>query len=151
MQSVNDLIQEHRDLRERSQDQPWTLTVGEHRRLDVLERAFSSRGGGRRRYSRKPILGSGELAVGSARTEVDLVDISVGGARVECALPVGLGQRVRLRTWRLSTGTAVDFSAEVVWRADGELGLEFFGRPREARVDGLLEQARSLRACRIGW
>lgn len=150
MQSVTDLIQEYRELAARSQDQPWTMTVSDHQRLRVLESAFRARGGGRRRFSRKAVAGSGELAIGSARTDVDLIDISASGARVECALPVGVGQRVRLRTWRLATGSAIDFSAEVVWREGGVVGLAFFGPPRETPID-LFHRAQAARACSIGW
>ena len=149
MKSVTSLVYEYRELEAQRSVTPWALSVADNQRLGALGRAFEARDGGRRQYARKPVIGSGELHVGLARTELDIMDLGVGGAKVGCALPLATGQRAVLRVFDPRTGATMDFQCEVAWRGPATLGLRFFGAP--ALTPPLPQTRQMARSCTIGW
>lgn len=85
----------------------------------------------RRRHRRVHVLFSGAL-VSADRTAPGLIlDISIGGARLQLKERFDPRSAVILRLAR-----SVDFPAEVAWRAGDVLGLRFQDRP--ARIAGTL-------------
>ena len=69
---------------------------------------------------RKRVLWAAKLAHGSARFDCVVVDLSLGGARIYLAQPLGKGDMVTLKLDQMS-----GLRAEVVWQEGHSIGLRF--------------------------
>jgi len=67
---------------------------------------------------------------GGAAIECIVADVSETGAKIVVQPGVKLAEQFDLHFTR---DGKVSFKSKVVWRKDGEVGLEFVGRPRALR------------------
>lgn len=79
-----------------------------------------------RRSVRKRVLWAAKLAHGKACFDCVVVDLSLGGARIYLAQPVGKGDIVTLKLDRMGA-----LRAEVVWQEGHSLGLCFVDEPQK--------------------
>jgi hypothetical protein len=79
-----------------------------------------------RRTVRKRVLWAAKLAHGPARFDCVVVDLSLGGARIYLAQPLGKGEIVTLKLDQMST-----LRAEVVWQEGHSIGLRFTDEPQK--------------------
>jgi len=79
-----------------------------------------------RRTVRKRVLWAAKLVHGSARFDCVVVDLSLGGARIYLARPLGKGDLVTLTLDRMGA-----LRAEVVWQEGHSIGLHFVDEPRK--------------------
>ena len=77
-----------------------------------------------RRTIRKRVLWAAKLAHGAKRYDCVVVDLSLGGARIYLAQPLGQGDLVTLALDRMGT-----LRAEVVWQEGHSIGLRFTDEP----------------------
>ena len=91
----------------------------------------------RRRHQRVRTLLTGSLVDGDRSVDGVVLDMSVAGARVQTAEPIGHGARLRIKIARLG-----EFTGQVVWRSDNKVGVRFKEKPYEiARaLSGFLPQ-----------
>jgi len=75
---------------------------------------------------RKRVLWAAKLAHGSARFDCVVVDLSLGGARIYLAQPLGKGDIVTLKLDQMS-----GLRAEVVWQEAHSIGLRFVDEPQK--------------------
>jgi hypothetical protein len=79
-----------------------------------------------RRTVRKRVLWAAKLAHGPTRFDCVVVDLSLGGARIYLAQPLGKGEIVTLKLDQMST-----LRAEVVWQEGHSIGLRFTDEPQK--------------------
>ena len=79
-----------------------------------------------RRTVRKRVLWAAKLAHGAKRYDCVVVDLSLGGARIYLAQPLGKGERVTLTLDRLGA-----LRAEIVWQEGHSIGLCFVDEPQK--------------------
>ena len=79
-----------------------------------------------RRTVRKRVLWAAKLAHGHARFDCVVVDLSLGGARIYLAQPLGKGEIVTLKLDQMSA-----LRAEVVWQEGHSIGLRFTDEPQK--------------------
>jgi hypothetical protein len=84
-----------------------------------------------RRNVRKRVLWAAKLAYGSRRFDCVVVDLSLGGARIYLAQPLGTGELVTLALDRMGP-----LRAEIVWQEGHSIGLRFVDAPE--KVAGLI-------------
>ena len=77
-----------------------------------------------RRTIRKRVLWAAKLAHGAKRYDCVVVDLSLGGARIYLAQPIGQGDLVTLTLDRMGA-----LRAEVVWQEGHSIGLRFVDEP----------------------
>ena len=78
----------------------------------------------RQRFPRRSILVAALLKVSGELFDVDILDLSEGGAKLTAPAPFNLGVRAEL----IIEGIG-EFPAKVVWRDGGCLGLQFVDSP----------------------
>jgi hypothetical protein len=88
----------------------------------------------RRRFERKQLLWAATIEVRGQHFEGMIVDLSPGGARMNFDAPVAAGDELTLVLRHLD-----ELGAKVVWRREGEAGLQFLLAPDE--VAAKLQQA----------
>lgn len=98
--------------------------------------AFGEKLEERRRFERKTLFWAATVDVRGQRFEGTIIDFSAGGARIRFDAAVAEGEVLTLALKQLA-----ELGAKVVWRRQGEAGLQFLLAPEEvaARVQGLLE------------
>ena len=74
----------------------------------------------RRQHARMPVHWHGSLVSAGQEEDCLVLDISAGGARVQCSDPFGEASRITLR---LAQGDRHDGS--IVWRQGSFMGLQF--------------------------
>jgi len=81
-----------------------------------------------RKHNRRTVVQPAKLAVGRYDFECTVYDISLGGIRLKVDMPIekGTGVYVQLRN-------KLKQSAEVIWSANGFLGLSFVGNPEKIK------------------
>lgn len=96
----------------------------------------------RRVYARVPVALPAFLEVNGERHAVHLVDLSAGGAKLDCAASLATGTAVIL-----DCGT-IGRSAVVRWQSEGLVGLCFDSELDERVVSALMERSKALAAFR---
>src|SRR5579883_252853 len=100
---------------------------------ELLEQvsAFGEEVKDRRRFRRRKLMWAANVEVRGQRFEGTIVDFSANGARIRFDAPVNTGDELTLVLRQLD-----DIGAKVVWRRQGEAGLQFLLAPGEvvARV-----------------
>lgn len=79
-----------------------------------------------RRTVRKRVLWAAKLSHGPARFDCVVVDLSLGGARIFLAQPLGKGDIVTLDLDQMGA-----LRAEVVWQEGHSIGLRFVDEPQK--------------------
>lgn len=97
--------------------------------------AFGDKLKERRRHERKRLLWAATVEVRGQRFEGMIVDLSPGGARIKFDAAVAEGDELTLMLKQLD-----ELGAKVVWRRQGEAGIQFLLAPEEvaARVQSKL-------------
>lgn len=96
----------------------------------------------RRVYSRVPVALAAFLQANGERHAVHLVDLSVGGAKLQCPIDLVAGTAVTL-----DCGT-IGSSAVVRWQHEGFVGLCFDSELDARVVSALMERSKALAAWR---
>jgi PilZ domain len=96
----------------------------------------------RRVYPRVPVALPAFLQAGGERHAVQLLDLSPGGAKLNCPASLPTGTAVMLDCGTLGR------SAVVRWRSDGVLGLCFDSELDARDVSDLIERSKALAAWR---
>ena len=96
----------------------------------------------RRAYPRVPVAMPAFLQAGGERHAVQLHDLSVGGAKLKCAIALPAGAAVTLDCGTLRR------SAVVRWQNDGFVGLCFDSELDGREVSALIDRATALAAWR---
>ena len=78
----------------------------------------------RRQFRRKAVLWAATIETSNGAFDCITFDLSLGGARLRCAQPIGLLEPVTLVIDRFGR-----FAAEVVWTTPNEIGLQFSEPP----------------------
>ena len=84
----------------------------------------------RQRFPRRSILVAAHLKVSDELFEVDILDLSEGGAKLTAPAPFNLGVCVDLIVEGIG-----EFPGKVVWRDGGALGLQFLDSPASIADD----------------
>jgi hypothetical protein len=94
----------------------------------------------RRAYPRVPTALPASLQVGGERHSVQLLDVSAGGAKLNCAASIAVGTAVTLDCGSLAR------SAVVRWQNGGLIGLMFDSELDSRVVAALTARSRALEA-----
>ena len=78
-----------------------------------------------RRTVRKRVLWAARLEAAGRQHDCVVIDLSLGGAKLDVNAPLAQGDRVTLILERFGS-----FRAEVAWREDGSAGLRFVEDPQ---------------------
>jgi len=78
-----------------------------------------------RRTVRKRVLWAARIDVGGRQHDCVVVDLSLGGAKLDLKAPLAHGDKVTLMLERFGS-----FRAEVAWREEGSCGLRFVEDPQ---------------------
>jgi hypothetical protein len=80
------------------------------------------------------------LQAGRSRHSVKLIDLSAGGAKLNCPVEVSIGSEVILDCGTFS------LAAEVRWQEGGFLGLRFGSELDAREVSALIDRSKALTA-----
>ena len=94
----------------------------------------------RRVHPRVPVALPAFLQAGGERHHVQILDLSAGGAKLDCSLTLPTGSAVILDCGTLARG------AVVRWRTAGVLGLCFDSELDERDVSALMDRSKALQA-----
>lgn len=94
----------------------------------------------RRVYTRVPVALPAALQAGAVRHSVQLIDVSPGGAKLNCAVCVPVGTAVTLDCGSLAC------AAVVRWQNGGLMGLMFDSELNSRVVSALTERSKALEA-----
>jgi hypothetical protein len=94
----------------------------------------------RRVYPRVPTALPASLQAGGERHSVQLLDVSAGGAKLNCAAKIAVGTAVTLDCGSLAR------TAVVRWQSGGLMGLMFDSELDDRVVAALTERSRALEA-----
>ena len=84
----------------------------------------------RQRFARRSVLLAAKLNVDERQVDVDILDISEGGAKIAMADPAPVGTAVALQV----EGVGL-FASQVVWQSGDKVGLEFLTNPDAVAED----------------
>lgn len=101
------------------QDQPVQVV---HVRSAQRRKSFT--GSDKRQWKRRRIVWMGKMRIGGYEVDVQVSDISLGGAKIRLDLPLKEGAQVTLFHEKFGT-----LEGKVVWQSDGQLGLAFNADP----------------------
>jgi len=79
------------------------------------------------RYQRTSIICSGALELGHSRLDCDVIDISIGGAKLD--LPSGSGALAPGTAVELELEDEIAFAGRIAWWREGQAGIEFADAP----------------------
>lgn len=111
----------------------------------MMNGAFAAKGSAgaeRRAYARVTVALPAFLDVGGERLSVRIVDLSAGGAKLECSTSPAAGASVTLHC-----GTFHQ-AGRIRWSAGGALGISFDGQLDEIEVGALVDRSNALDAWR---
>lgn len=94
----------------------------------------------RRLHPRVPVALPAFLQAGGERHQVQILDLSAGGARLDCAVPLPAGSAVTLDCGTLGRG------AVVRWQSAGVVGLCFDSELDPRDVSALMQRSKALQA-----
>lgn len=96
----------------------------------------------RQRFTRRSVLLAAKLHVGERLLDVDILDLSEGGAKIAVPEALDVGTEVDLLVQNVGL-----YPAQVVWRNELHLGLEFLACPTAVAADlpQILETAQDSR------
>jgi hypothetical protein len=94
----------------------------------------------RRAYPRVALALPAFLQAGRSRHSVKLIDLSAGGAKLNCPVVVSIGSEVILDCGTFS------LAAEVRWQEGGFLGLRFGSELDAREVSALIDRSKALTA-----
>ena len=94
----------------------------------------------RRLHPRVPVALPAFLQAGGERHQVQILDLSAGGAKLDCALPLPVGSAVTLDCGTLARG------AVVRWQNAGVIGLCFDSELDARDVSALMDRSKALQA-----
>lgn len=94
----------------------------------------------RRAYPRVPVALPAFLQGGGVRHSVQVIDLSAGGAKLSCALPLPSGSKVTLDCGTLNLG------AVVRWLGPGTIGVAFDRQLDAREVAAMADRSRALQA-----
>ncbi len=92
----------------------------------------------RRVYPRVTVALPAFLQANGARHSVQIIDLSAGGAKLDCSVAVSVGTAVSL-----DCGTLIG-AATVRWRTDGVIGVAFNRELDGREVVAIIERSRAL-------